>query len=73
MDISVQLEIKNKKKYYEYLKDNSFWIKELNRNPHNINSFNNYVKDKYHLKIKDKLKDSISNIDTVMSILDVLK
>ena len=73
MDISLQLEIKKRKKYYDYLKENSNWFKELNRNPNNFNKFNSFIKDKYRLNITSKISDTINNIDTAMSILDILK
>ena len=73
MDIGLQLEIKKRKKYYEYLMENSYWFKELNRNPMNYNNFISYVRDKYRLHITNKITDSMNNIDTMMSILDILK
>ena len=73
MDIATQMEIKNRKKYYDYLKENSYWFKELNRNPININKFNIFIKDKYRLRVTDKIGDAINNIELVSSILDIIK
>ena len=73
MIISLQMEIKSRKKYYNYLKENSFFYKELNRNPKYFNKFNDYIKNKYHLKITDKLQSTKDNIELITSMLDILK
>ena len=46
MEINLQYKIKNTKGYYEYLKDNSWWIKNLSRNPNSFNDYQNYLKEK---------------------------
>lgn len=73
MDISLQMEIKKRKKYYDYLTENSNWFKELNRNPYNFNNFNSFIKEKYRLKITDKLGDAMDNINMISSFLDIMK
>ena len=73
MDISLQIEIKKRKKYYDYLKQNSNWFKYLNRNPYNYSKFNSFIKDKYRLRVTDKINDTINNIELVSSILDIIK
>ena len=73
MVIPLQIEIKNKKNYYEYLKENSFWYKNLNRSVNSYNNFNTYIKDKYRLKITDKLGNAMDNIDMISKILDIIK
>ena len=73
MDISLQIKIKNTKNYYKYLKENSFFFKELNRNPNNYKKFENFVKEKYRLKITDKLEDAYSSVELISSILKNIK
>lgn len=73
MDISLQMEIKKRKKYYDYLRENSNWFKELNRNQYNFNNFNSFIKEKYRLKITDKLGDAMDNINMISSFLDIMK
>lgn len=67
------MQIKNKKNYYNYLKENSFWIKELNRNPNNFNKFSEYVREKYKLRASDKISAAIDDIDIVSNVLEALK
>lgn len=73
MQIELQQKIRNTKGYYQYLKANSWWIKELNRNPANFNIFTNYIKDKYELRMSDKISKTIDNIDLISTLLDALK
>ena len=73
MNINTQMKIKNTKNYYNYLKENSFWFKELNRNSNNINQFDKYVKEKYHLRFTDKAKDVLDTIDIISTILSSSK
>ena len=49
MELELQYKIKNTKNYYNYLKENSYYIKRLNRNSKEFSSFDNFVKDKYGL------------------------
>lgn len=73
MEINLQYKIKNTKGYYEYLKDNSWWIKNLSRNPDSFNDYQNYLKDKYELCTSDKISKAIDNIDLISSLLSAIK
>lgn len=73
MEYSLQQKLNEDKKMAELLKQNSYWYKELNRNPENYKNFVTAMKDKYHLKMTDKLSDAIDNIDIISGILDTLK
>lgn len=72
MEQEIILRLK-KDKYYEYLKENSQYIKDLNRSPKNYELFKNFVKDKYHLRITDKVSNAIDDIELVSSVLNTLK
>ncbi|MGN1337624.1 MAG: hypothetical protein ACI4WW_04035 [Candidatus Coprovivens sp.] len=61
-----------KDKYYDYLKENSYLIKELIRNPNNYKQFKEIIKEKYHLRISDKISSAIDDIDMISSIIDTL-
>ena len=61
-----------KDKYYEYLKENSFFIKELIRHPENYNKFKEYIKEKYHLRITDKVNDLINDIELINSVINTI-
>lgn len=62
-----------KDKMYDYLKQNSFYIKDLNRNPFLYTQFKEYIKDKYHLRLTDKVEEIINDIETVSDIMKVIK
>lgn len=73
MELDLIMKIKNDKKMYELLKQNSYWIKELNRNPESYKRFVSEMKAKYHLRATDKISDAIDNIDLITAVLDTLK
>lgn len=71
MDINLINQMK-KDKYYEYLKENSYLIKELQRDQSKYKEFKEIIKDKYHLRISDKISTAIDDIETISSIIDTL-
>ena len=73
MKISTQLKILNNKNYYNYLKNNSLFIKELNRSENNYKIFDEYIKDKYTLKVSDRINKMLDNVDNISSMLNLLK
>lgn len=73
MNIIIQNKLKENPKMLDYLKENSYWYKELNRNPNSYNNFIDFIKEKYKLRSTDKVETLLSNIDLVSSVLEVLK
>lgn len=73
MDIILQQKLAEDKKMAELLKLNSYWYKELNRNSDQYKNFVSAMKEKYHLKMTDKINNAIDNIDIITGILDTLK
>lgn len=73
MTVATQMKILKTNDYYKYLKENSNWIKELNRHDSNINNYITFLKDKYSLRVTDKVSEFIDNIDIIQSVLNVLK
>jgi len=73
MQLETQWKIKQEKNMYQYLKENSYWIKQLNRNSENYASFVEAMKDLYHLRTTDKISDAIDNIDLISSFLGAFK
>ena len=63
----------NEEKLMPYLKENSDWIKYLNRNPKNYALFKNEIKTKYKLRKTDKINNAIENIDLISNVLNILK
>jgi hypothetical protein len=63
------LEKIKKDKLIDYLKQNSYYIKDLNRNPNYYETFKKIIKEKYNLKITDKVSNIIEDIELVSSII----
>lgn len=58
---------------YQLLKENSYYIKYLNRNQIDFKKFSQDMKEKYKKRPTDKLESLAENIDLITSILNVLK
>ena len=68
----IVLEKLKKDKIFEYFKQNSHYIKELNRNPKYYETFKKIIKDKYNLRITDKVSTLINDIELVSSIISTI-
>lgn len=66
------LEQIKKDKYYDYLKENSYLIKDLIRKPENYSKIKEFFKEKYHLRVSDKLSNVIDDIELVSSIMNTI-
>ena len=73
MELELQYKIKNTKNYYNYLKENSYYIKRLNRSSKEFSNFDNFVKDRYGLRVSDKISKTIDNIDLINTLLKAIK
>lgn len=73
MKISTQVKILNVKNYYEYLKRDSMFIKELNRGEINFVKFDEFVKNKYTLKIGDRVNKALENVENITNLFNMLK
>lgn len=73
MILELQYKIKNDPNLQRFIKEHSYWYKELNRNPNNFKNFVYDMKDKYGLKTTDKLNKMLDNINMVQSVLSVFK
>ena len=73
MNLSLQYKINQDKRLKQFLRENSYWYKYLNRNERYYKDFVNDMKDKYKLKPTDRLNKMVDNINMVSSFLDVLK
>lgn len=73
MQYSALMELKKDKKMWDLLKENSYWLKELNRDPRNVKKYKEDMKIKYKLRATDKISDAIDNIDLINSVLGALK
>ena len=73
MQLDIQNNFENDKKMAQFLKENSYWYKDLNRDPDNYKKFVAEMKVKYKLRTTDKVSEVIDNIDLISSVLQTLK
>jgi len=73
MQIDIQQKLLNDKQMMEFLKQNSNWYKQLNRNPATYNEFISTMKEKYKTRTTDKMSGIMENIDMISSVLNILK
>lgn len=72
MPIQVQFTLNSNFYLKRYLREHSYFYKDLIRNPYFIHELNNLMKEEYHLTLHDKLdkiKDDISMLNTFMDVL----
>lgn len=62
-----------KDKLLIYLKQNSYFIKDLLRNPNNYKNFKKTIKEKYNLRLQDKISNIINDIELVSSIINTIQ
>ena len=60
-------------KMLELLKENSGWIKYLNRDPRKYEEFVAVMKEKYRLRKTDKINNVIDNIDLISNLFNAIK
>ena len=73
MQLETKMKIQNEKNMMQYLKENSFWVKELNRNSTSYVDFFQAMKELYHLRDKDIISDEIENIYLIISFISAFK
>ena len=61
-----------KDKLYDYLKENSYFIKHLIRNPNFYKDFKKMIKEKYHLRLTDKLNSTLDDIELIHNIISTI-
>lgn len=66
------LEQINKDKMLEYLKQNTNYIKELNRNPDYYKEFKKIIKEKYKLRLTDKITEVVNDIELISNIISTI-
>ena len=73
MTLDVQFKINSNMIYQRFIRENPIWYKILNRDPLEFKNFVLDVKDKYELKVSDRINKMLDNINTLQTFLDVLK
>ena len=73
MSLELQFKIKNNPNYLRYLREHSYWYKELNRNPKNFLLFEEKVKEDYILRPTDRISKALEMIEMAQTIISTLK
>ena len=73
MDIEIVKKLMEKEYYYNYLKENSEWVKYLKRDKNKYTEFVKFIKEKYKLRAKDKLNNAVENLGVLSEVLSTLK
>ena len=73
METKVKILLDSNPDYKKYLRSNSYWYKNLNRNPNSIDVFISEVKEKYKLRPTDKINDFIEKMDMVSKFINILR
>ena len=73
MTLDVQFKLKSNPKYIQYIRENSYWYKILNRNPLMFNEFESKVKEFYKLRLSDRLSKTLGTIEMIQNVISSLK
>lgn len=73
MTYYVQNKINSDVNLKRFLRENSYWYKNLNRSEKNFLEFVEDMRIKYKLTTSDKINRTIDNISMLQSFLEVLK
>lgn len=58
-------------RFKRYLRENSNWYKELNRDPNSYDNFVKEMKKKYKLRTIDKIDNFVDTVDLVTKIINI--
>ena len=73
MNLETQFKIKNDPMLQKYIRENSYWYKNLNRNPNLIEYMIQEMKEKYKLTTTDKINELSEKLDLIRTFRNVLK
>ena len=73
MNLNLQYRINQDPRLKQFLRENSYYYKYLNRSPSYLKDVIEDMKDKYGLKPSDKINKMVDNLNMVKTFLDVLK
>ena len=73
MSLELQFKIKSNPNYLRFLRENSSWYKELNRNSTSFALFEEKMKETYQLRTTDKFNKVIDTIDMLQTVLSTLR
>ena len=72
MVLDLQFRIKNDERLKQFLRENSYYYKYLNRSSTYLKDIIEDMKDKYEMRTSDKINKIIDNISLMNSFLETL-
>lgn len=73
MKLDIQFKLKNDKLLQKFVRENSYWYKNLNRNPDSVNYLIQEMKVKYKMTASDKINNISEKLDLIRAFMNVLK
>lgn len=73
MLLETRMAIRNNIYYYNFLRENSYWYKYLNRSHSNLIPMDKEVKNYYKLNFSDKLNDLSNKMNMINNFIELLK
>lgn len=73
MVLDIQFKLKSNPKYIQFIRENSYWYKILNRNPRMFSEFESKVREYYKLRLSDRLTKTLSTIEMIQNVISSLK
>ena len=73
MSLELQFKIKNNPNYLKYLREHSYWYKQLNRDSNSFPLFEEKVKEDYRLRPTDRISKALEMIEMAQTIITTLK
>lgn len=73
MTLEVQFKIKNTPFLRQYIRENSYWYKILNRDPGKIRELEEEAKAAYKLRPTDRIQKLLETVDMVQTLMASLK
>ena len=73
MTLDVQFKLKGNPNYINYLRQNSYWYKILNRHPEKLKDFIEEAETYYGLRPTDRLERAVETISLLQNILSTMK
>ena len=71
MRFDVYLKLKEKPIYIKFIRENSQWYKLLNRDSNMFDKMVEDMKDKYKLRVTDKIDNVVDSVDIISKFLKV--
>ena len=73
MRYDIMKDLLENKEYYNYLKENSGWVRVLRDNPNAYKAFVKFIKEKYELRVQDKVFNFGNKLNVLSEVLSSIK